>query len=83
LKPLFRYDAYRKYYGPGAATDDYLAGETARLAAASPHWIDEQIAAIAAQLGKTARWVYASREKGFDPDAPAEPPPTPIPGGPQ
>ena len=81
LKPLFRYDVYRKCYGAGPATDEYLASETASLAAADPHWIDEQIAGIAAQLGKTPRWVYASREKGFDPDAPAEPPPVPIPGG--
>jgi hypothetical protein len=81
LKALFRYDVYRKYYGAGPATDDYLAGDTARNAAADPHWIDAQIAALAAQLAKTPRWVYASREKGFDPDAPAEPPPTPIPGG--
>jgi hypothetical protein len=82
LKPLFRYDVYRKYYGPGRATDDYLASATAGLAAANPHWIDEQIAALAAELAKTQRWVYASREKGFDPDAPAEPPATPIPGAP-
>jgi hypothetical protein len=82
LKPLFRYDVYRKHYGPGAATDEVLASETARLAAADPRWIDEQIAAIAAQLAKTPRWVYATREKSFDPEAPAEPPPTPIPGGP-
>jgi hypothetical protein len=80
LKALFRYDVYRKYYGAGPATADYLASETARAAAASPHWIEEQIAAHAAQLGKTARWVYASREKGFDPEAPAEPPPVPMPG---
>jgi len=83
LKALFRYDVYRKYYGAGLATDAYLASETARRAAADPHWIDEQIAALAAQLGKTARWVYASREKGFDPEAPVDPLATPIPGGPQ
>ena len=83
LRPLFRYDVYRKYYGAGPATDAYLASETARLAAANPRWIDDQIAALAAQLGKTARWVYASREKGFDPEAPVDPLATPIPGGPQ
>jgi hypothetical protein len=82
LKALFRYDVYRKYYRAGAATDEYLASETARRAAADPHWIDEQIAALAAQLGKTPRWVYASRERDFAPEPPAEPPPTPIPGGP-
>ena len=30
--------------------------------------------AIAAELAKTPRWVYASRDKGFDPEAPEEPP---------
>jgi hypothetical protein len=81
LKALFRYDVYRKYYGAGPATDEYLASETARLAAASPHWIDDQLAAIALRLGTKQRWVYASRERGFDPAAPSEAPPTPIPGG--
>ena len=80
LKPLFRYDVYRKHYGPGPVTNEYLGGETARLAAANPHWIDEQIAALSAQLAKNARWVYASREKGFDPEPPPEPPPIPVPG---
>jgi hypothetical protein len=83
LKALFRYDVYRKYYEPGPATDEYLASETARAAAANPHWIDEQLAKLAAELGKTARWVYASRERGFDPGAPAEAPSAPIPGGAQ
>jgi hypothetical protein len=82
LKALFRYDVYRKYYGAGPATDEYLASEAARAAALDPHWIDEQIGALATQLAKTPRWVYASRERGFDPAAPAEPPATPIPGAP-
>ncbi len=83
LKPLFRYDAYRKHYGPGLATDEVLGGEVARAVAANPHWLDEQLAKTAAELAKTQRWVYASREKGFDPEASAEPPATPIPGGAQ
>lgn len=83
LKPLFRYDAYRKHYGPGPATDEVLGGEVARAVAANPHWLDEQLAKTAAELAKTQRWVYASREKGFDPEASAEPPATPIPGGAQ
>ena len=81
LKALFRYDVYRKHYGAGLATSDYLASQTARAAAANPHWIDDQLAALSAELGKAARWVYASREKGFDPGAPAEPPLAPMPGG--
>jgi hypothetical protein len=75
LKPLFRYDVYRRHYGPAPATDGVLNGEVARAVAANPHWLDEQLAKISEQLAATKRWVYASRDKGFDPEAPAEAPP--------
>ena len=81
LKPIFRYDAYRRHYGPGPATDGVLNGEVAAAVAANPHWLDEQLARIAEELGKTPRWVYASRDKGFDPDAPDEAPPADGAGG--
>ncbi len=74
LKPIFRYDAYRRHYGPGAATDAVLNGEIAAAVAANPHWLDEQLASIAEELAKTPRFVYASRDKGFDPEAPEDPP---------
>jgi hypothetical protein len=74
LKPIFRYDVYRRHYGPGPATDAVLEGEVAAKVAANPHWLDEQLAAISAELAKTSRWVYASRDKLFDPDSPEEPP---------
>ena len=51
LKPLFRYDVYRRHYGPGPATDAVLNGEIARAVAANPHWLDEQLAKLAEQLG--------------------------------
>ena len=70
LKPLFRYDVYRRYYGPGAATDEYMASPTAEAVAKNPAWFDEQIAAIATELAKTRRFVYASRDKNFDPEVP-------------
>src|SRR6185295_2339426 len=70
LKPLFRYDVYRRYYGPGAGTDDYLASPAAQAAAKNPGWFDEQIAAISTELAKTQRFVYASRDKNFDPEIP-------------
>jgi hypothetical protein len=79
LKPLFRYDVYRRHYGPGPATDAVLQGEVAAKVAANPHWLDEQLARIAEELAKTPRWVYASRDKGFDPDE--EPPATAAAGG--
>jgi hypothetical protein len=74
LKPLFRYDVYRRHYGPGPATDRYLRSGIAETVAANPHWLDEELARIAAELAKTRRFVYASRDKGFDPEASEEPP---------
>jgi hypothetical protein len=81
LKPIFRYDVYRRHYGPGSATDAVLQGEIAGKVAANPQWLDEQIARIAEELAKTSRWVYASRDKGFDPDQPEQAPPAPAAGG--
>jgi hypothetical protein len=81
LRPLFRYDVYRKHYGPGAATDAYLQGEVARRVAENPHWFDEELARIAGELAQTRRFVYASRDKGFDPEAPEEPPTAASAGG--
>jgi len=74
LKPIFRYDVYRRHYGPGSTTDAVLQGEVAAAIAANPHWYDEQIARIAEDLAKTSRWVYASRDTVFEPDATEEPP---------
>ena len=70
LRPLFRYDVYRRHYGPAPATDAVLNGPVAQAVAANPHWLDEQLASISAELAKTQRFVYASRDKGFDPEAP-------------
>ncbi len=81
LKPLFRYDVYRKYYGPGVATDAVLSGPVAAAVASSPHWLDEQLASIATELAKTSRFVYASRDKGFDPEVPEEAPAAASAGG--
>jgi hypothetical protein len=78
LKPLFRYDVYRRHYGPGSATDAVLNGPVAQAVAANPHWLDEQLAKLSEQLGATKRWVYASRDRGFDPEAPAELPPPEV-----
>lgn len=69
LRPLFRYDVYRRHYGPGPTTDPYLQGPVAAQVAANPRWLDDELARIAAELAKTPRWVYASRDKGFDLEA--------------
>ena len=81
MKPLFRYDVYRRHYGPGPATDAVLSGPVAEAVAANPHWLDEQLASISAELAKTSRFVYASRDKGFDPEAPEELPALESAGG--
>lgn len=68
LRPLFRYDVYRRHYGPSLATDAYLASGIAEAVRANPRWLDERLAEIAAELAKTSRWVYASRDKSYDPE---------------
>jgi hypothetical protein len=75
LKPIFRYDVYRKHYGPGPRTDAVLEGPVARKLAENPHWLDQELARIAEELGQTPRWVYASRGKDFDPEGSEEAPP--------
>ncbi|MCX5740256.1 MAG: hypothetical protein NTZ61_17525, partial [Proteobacteria bacterium] len=52
------------------ATDAYLNSGIAKTIAEHPHWLDEKLAVIAEELAKTSRWVYASRDKSFDPEAP-------------
>jgi len=70
LKPFFRYDVYRRHYGASLATDAYLESGIAETIAQHPHWYEEKVAAIAAELAKTSRWVYANRDKGYDPEPP-------------
>lgn len=83
LRPLFRYDVYRRHYGPGPTTDPYLQGPVAEKIAANPRWLDEELERIAGELAQTSRWVYASRDKGFDVEGeaaaePLAPPPPPA-----
>lgn len=62
LRPLFRYDIYRRYYTDVMGKDDYL--ERIRpLIAANPRWFDDEVAALAAELSKTPHYVYSSRDK--------------------
>jgi hypothetical protein len=62
LKPLFRYDIYRRYYADTPGTEAYL--ERIRpLIAANPRWFDDEVAALAAELSKTPHYVYSSRDK--------------------
>jgi hypothetical protein len=62
LKPLFRYDVFRRHYGRGPGTHAYL-DEAAPRVTAVPSYLDDELAALAAELGKTSRGVYLSRDK--------------------
>ena len=87
LKRLFRYDIYQRYYSGTPGTEAYIETMRARLAA-NPHWFDEELARIAAELGRTQHYVYGSRDRRFAVDAmpallaePEEPAPRPEAGG--
>ena len=67
LKPIFRYDAYRRHYGPGPATDAVLNGDVAAAVAANPHWLDEQLARIAEELGEDAALGLREPRQGLRP----------------
>jgi hypothetical protein len=62
LRPLFRYDAFRRHYGRDAATAPYLDGAAARVAA-DPAYLEHALADLAEELGRTSRGVYLSRDQ--------------------
>jgi len=62
LKPLFRYDIYRRYYADVPGTERYLE-RIKPLIAANPKWFDEEVAALGVELLKTVHYVYSSRDK--------------------
>ena len=67
LRGLFRYDVFRRHYGRGPGTAGYLDAAAERVAA--PSYLDDELAALAAELGKSSRGVYLSREQiAPDPD---------------
>ena len=43
LKPIFRYDAYRKHYGIAPDADPYMR-RVSEILAGRPHWVDEELA---------------------------------------
>jgi hypothetical protein len=68
LKPLFRYDTYRRHYPDAPGTQPYL--ERIRpLLADNPRWFDEQVSGLAAELAKMPHYVYGSRDKRYEVDA--------------
>lgn len=62
LKPLFRYDIYRRYYAGAPGTEQYVERVRAILAD-SPRWLDDEIARLGAELQKIPHYVYSSRDK--------------------
>jgi hypothetical protein len=65
LKRLFRYSVYRNYYRDEPQTKAYLESSVRDELKNNPHYIDEQIAKIAAELEARPAYVYANRDKGF------------------
>ena len=74
LKPLFRYDVYRRHYGPGPATDACSPGRSRRPSRRTRTGSTSSSRASRPSSRRRRRFVYASRDKGFDPEAPRAPP---------
>jgi hypothetical protein len=73
LRALFRYDVFRRHYGRGPGTATYLDEAAERVAA--PNYLDDELAKLAVELGKTARGVYLSRDQiDPEPDDPGDEP---------
>jgi hypothetical protein len=62
LRALFRYDVFRRHYGRGPGTADYLDAAAPRVTAV-PNYLEEELAKLAAELGQTQRSVYMSRDQ--------------------
>ncbi|MBL9103182.1 MAG: hypothetical protein JNL82_19710 [Myxococcales bacterium] len=62
LKPLFRYDIYRRYYPNAPGTEAYLERIRA-LVGHNARWFEDEVAGLAAELSKTPHYVYSSRDK--------------------
>jgi hypothetical protein len=62
LRALFRYDVFRRHYGPGPGTTEYLE-EAAPRVTAVPNYLDEELGKLALALGHAQRSVYMSRDQ--------------------
>ncbi len=68
LRRLFRYDVYQRYYPHAPDTERYRDEMRARLAA-DPNWFERELARLAAELEKSPRYVYGSRDRRLLVDA--------------
>jgi hypothetical protein len=65
LRKFFRHRVYTKYYPNLATTLEYLATGIREKLAASPTFLDDALAAIAAELESRPAYVYANRNQDF------------------
>jgi hypothetical protein len=63
LKPLFRYDVYRRYYPMTADVRSYLQSGLRERIHENPRFLDEELGRIARQLETRSPWVYGSRDR--------------------
>jgi hypothetical protein len=65
LKRIFRYSVYRNFYRDDPITKPYLESGIRDSLKNNPHFVDEELAKIAAELEARPAYVYANRDKGF------------------
>lgn len=68
LRRIFRYNIYQRYYPNAPGTAEYMESIKKRFAD-NPRWFDEELARCAAEVGRTPRYVYGSRDRRFIMDA--------------
>ena len=65
LQKFFRQRVYTKYYPNVPATLEYLDSGIRQKLAENPAFLDEELAAIAAELEARPAFVYANRNQDF------------------
>jgi hypothetical protein len=68
LRRLFRYDVYQRYYPDAPGTERYRHQMQARLNA-NPNWFEGELTRLSAELEKSPRYVYGSRDRRLLVDA--------------
>jgi hypothetical protein len=68
LRRLFRYDVYQRYYANAPGTERYCDQIRERLRS-NPNWFEGELARLLAEIEKSPRYVYGSRDRRFLVDA--------------
>ncbi|MBM4391024.1 MAG: hypothetical protein FJ090_07870 [Deltaproteobacteria bacterium] len=66
LRPIFRYNVFKKYYPNEPDTLAYLSSGIEQKVRKNPRYVDEEIARLAEELEMRERWVYPARDKDYD-----------------